>query len=49
MAEQPVLLRLKELETLKEMAGQIDELRLVVGSDGFEKLLPAHLLSRPAT
>ncbi|MFT3925383.1 MAG: slipin family protein [Myxococcales bacterium] len=44
MADQPVLLRLKELETLKEMASQIDEVRLVVGSDGLEKLLPAQLI-----
>lgn len=44
MAEQPVLLRLKELETLKEMATHIAEVRLVVGSDGFDKLLPAQLL-----
>jgi regulator of protease activity HflC (stomatin/prohibitin superfamily) len=44
MAEHPVLLRLKELETLKEMATHIAEVRLVVGSDGFDKLLPAQLL-----
>jgi hypothetical protein len=40
MAEQPVLMRLKELETLKQMAERIDEVRLVVGTDGLDKLLP---------
>jgi regulator of protease activity HflC (stomatin/prohibitin superfamily) len=45
MAEQPVLLRLKELEALKDMAARVQELRLVVGSDGLEKLLPAQLLA----
>ncbi len=44
MNEQPVLLRLRELETLKEMAQHIDEVRVVVGSDGLGKLLPAQLL-----
>jgi regulator of protease activity HflC (stomatin/prohibitin superfamily) len=44
MTEQPVLMRLKELETLKEMAGSIDEVRLVIGDGGLEKLLPAQLL-----
>lgn len=32
-----------ELETLKEMAQHIDEVRLVVGPDGLDKLLPAQL------
>jgi regulator of protease activity HflC (stomatin/prohibitin superfamily) len=44
MADHPVLLRLKELESLKEMAERIQEVRLVVGSDGLEKLLSARLL-----
>jgi regulator of protease activity HflC (stomatin/prohibitin superfamily) len=44
MADQPVLLRLKELEALKEIAGRIKEVRLVVGADGLQNLLPAHLL-----
>jgi regulator of protease activity HflC (stomatin/prohibitin superfamily) len=44
MAENPILLRLKELEAMKEIAGQIKEVRLVVGSDGLEKLLPAQFL-----
>ena len=44
MAQNPVLLRLKELESLKEIAGQIGEVRVVVGSDGLEKLAVAVLL-----
>jgi len=44
MSEQPVLMRLRELETLKEMAQHIDEVRVVLGSDGLDKLLPAQLL-----
>jgi regulator of protease activity HflC (stomatin/prohibitin superfamily) len=44
MAEQPILLRLKELETMKEMAAQIKELRVVVSADGLSSLLPAQFL-----
>jgi regulator of protease activity HflC (stomatin/prohibitin superfamily) len=44
MADNPVLLRLKELESLKEIAGEIGEVRLVVGSDGLDKLAFADLL-----
>jgi len=44
MAEQPVLLRLKELESLKEIASHIHEVRVVVGADGLKTLLPAGLL-----
>ncbi len=44
MAEQPVLLRLKELESLKEIAAHIHEVRVVVGADGLKSLLPAGLL-----
>ncbi len=44
MAENPVLLRLKELETLKEIAERIDEVRVIVGADGISTLLPAGLL-----
>jgi hypothetical protein len=43
MAEHPVLMRLKELETLKQMAERIDEVRLIVGTGGLDKL-PAQLL-----
>ena len=38
------LMRLKELEAIKDIAERIDEVRLVVGSDGLDKLLPAQLL-----
>ena len=46
MAENPVLLRLKELDALKEIAAQIDEVKLVVGADGLKTLLPVDLLGR---
>jgi hypothetical protein len=46
MADQPILLRLKELEAMKEIAGQIDEVRVVVGADGFNALLPAEILGK---
>jgi len=46
IADHPVLLRLKELEAIKEIAERIDEVRLVVGSDGLDKLLPAAALGR---
>ncbi len=45
MAEQPVLLRLKELEAMKDIAERIHEVRVVVGADGLKTLLPAQLLS----
>lgn len=44
MAENPILLRLKELESLKEIAASIKEVRVVVGADGLQTLLPAGLL-----
>lgn len=40
IAENPVLMRLKELETMKEIAEKIDEIKLVVGADGLKQLLP---------
>lgn len=40
MTDRPMLLRLKELETLKEVATNIDEIRVVVGADKLETLLP---------
>jgi hypothetical protein len=49
MADNPVLLRLKELDAMKEIAGNIDEVRLVVGSDGLDKLLTAQLLGDSKT
>jgi regulator of protease activity HflC (stomatin/prohibitin superfamily) len=45
MAEQPVLLRLKELDALKDIAEKIQEVRIVVGADGLANLLPAGLLA----
>ncbi len=47
IAEHPVLMRLKELEAMKDIAERIQEVRLVVGSDGLDKLLPAQLLGGP--
>jgi regulator of protease activity HflC (stomatin/prohibitin superfamily) len=44
MAEQPILLRLKELDAMKEIASRIQEVRVVVGADGLKSLLPANLL-----
>lgn len=44
MADNPILLRMKELDAMKEIAGNIQEVRLVVGSDGLDKLLTAQLL-----
>jgi regulator of protease activity HflC (stomatin/prohibitin superfamily) len=46
MADQPVLLRLKELEAMKEIASQIKEVRIVVGSENLKGLLPAELLGK---
>jgi regulator of protease activity HflC (stomatin/prohibitin superfamily) len=49
MAENPILLRLKELESMKEIATSIKEVRVVVGADGLKSLLPAHLLGDAVT
>lgn len=46
MADQPILLRLKELEAMKDIAAQINEVRIVVGADHLHSLLPAQLLGR---
>jgi regulator of protease activity HflC (stomatin/prohibitin superfamily) len=46
MADQPILLRLKELEAMKDIAAQINEVRIVVGADHLQALLPAQLLAR---
>jgi regulator of protease activity HflC (stomatin/prohibitin superfamily) len=40
IADNPVLMRLKELETMKDIAEKIDEIKLVMGTDGLAKLLP---------
>jgi regulator of protease activity HflC (stomatin/prohibitin superfamily) len=37
LAEQPMLMRLKELESLKEIATHVKEVRVVVGADGLTK------------
>ena len=46
MADQPILLRLKELEAMKDIAAQINEVRIVVGAENLQSLLPAQLLGR---
>ncbi len=46
MADQPILLRLKELEAMQEIAAKIHELRIVVGAEHLQSLLPAQLLGR---
>jgi malate/lactate dehydrogenase len=38
-AEQPLLLELKRLETLKEIAGKVGAIKLVMGADGFDERL----------
>jgi regulator of protease activity HflC (stomatin/prohibitin superfamily) len=48
MADQPILLRLKELEAMKEIAGQIKDVRVVVGSESFRTLLPVDVLAPAA-
>jgi len=40
IAENPVLMRVKELETMKDIAERIDEIKLVMGLDGMKGLLP---------
>lgn len=39
MADNPALMRLKELEALQAIASNIDELKLVVGSEGLQAML----------
>ena len=47
MAEQPLLLRLKELDSLKEMASKLHEVHLVVGAQGMNMnaLIPTGFLT----
>lgn len=40
MAEQPLIMRLKELETLKDIAAHVKEVKVVVGKDGLSALFP---------
>lgn len=45
LADNPVLLRLKEFDALKEIAAKIGEVKVVVGAEGLSALLPSELLS----
>jgi regulator of protease activity HflC (stomatin/prohibitin superfamily) len=47
MAEEPTLMRLKELETLEKIASRIQELRLVVGVEEVQRLLSRHTSAPP--
>jgi regulator of protease activity HflC (stomatin/prohibitin superfamily) len=38
IADNPVLMRLKELETMRDIAEKIDEIKLIVGADGLKQL-----------
>jgi len=44
MADNPVLLKLKQMDALKEMAQSVSELRLVVGAGDLKKVLGGKLL-----
>ena len=44
IADNPVLMELKQLEALKEIAAGIDEVKLIVGSEGLTKVLTGGLL-----
>ncbi len=46
IAAHPVLMRLKELEAMKDIAERIDKVRIIVGADSLGALLPKDLLSR---
>ncbi|MEO6777232.1 MAG: SPFH domain-containing protein [Kofleriaceae bacterium] len=43
IADNPVLMRLKELETLKDVAEKIDEIKLIVGAEGLKQLFTPEL------
>ena len=45
MAEQPLLLRLKELDSLKEMAAKVQEVRLVDGANAMTGLVPSEFFA----
>ncbi len=49
MAQEPVLLRLKELEAMKEIAENISEVRVVIGAEGFASLVPSQFLGGAVT
>jgi len=44
IADNPVLLELKKLDALKEIAERIDEVKLIVGTDGLKSLVGSKLL-----
>ena len=46
VAENPMLMRMRELDTLKEIAGQLKDVHLVVGADKLDALFPKSLLGR---
>ncbi|MFO0550086.1 MAG: slipin family protein [Polyangiaceae bacterium] len=46
MTENPTLMRMRELDTLKEIAGQLKDVHLVVGADKLEGVFPKGLLGR---
>jgi regulator of protease activity HflC (stomatin/prohibitin superfamily) len=46
VAENPMLMRMRELDTLKEIAGQLKDVHLVVGTDKLEALFPKGMLGR---
>lgn len=48
MAQEPILLRLEELEAMKEIASRIEQVHVVVGADQLPSLLPAQLLDKNA-
>jgi regulator of protease activity HflC (stomatin/prohibitin superfamily) len=46
MADNPVLMRLKELEALQAIAEQVGEVRVLVGADGLDAITGARLLGQ---
>lgn len=49
MEQSPLLLRLKELDAMKEIAAKVGEIRMVVGADSMKSLLPAELLGKASS
>lgn len=48
MAEHPVLIRLEELQAMKEIAASIGSLHVVIGAEGLDSLLPVQGLKQLA-
>lgn len=44
MADHPILLRLKELEAMKDIAERVDKVRIVLGAESIGKILPSAVL-----